>query len=81
MATNEGGDASASRNPEIRMIEAANVDVTPDFAFHAITVEIVDSAGHGFATVLDWPAALDLAVRLIGAGARLRGYGELSTPA
>ena len=41
-------------------------------------LEVVDSAGHGFATVLDQLAALDVVLRMTGAIARLRGRGELS---
>ena len=50
----------------------ADIAVTPDFAFLAVAMEMVDSDGDGARILLDLPAALDLALRLSVAVARLR---------
>lgn len=74
MATDQGSDASASRNPGITEIEPHNVQVQPDHDVGGVTLEVADQAGNGFRTILDQLAALEVALRIIGAVARLRGW-------
>jgi hypothetical protein len=79
MAASEGSDAPASRNPNtIQYVEPAQVSVQPDFDTAGVALEVVDSAGHGFGTVLDQTVAVDVAIRVISSVARLRGYGDPS---
>jgi hypothetical protein len=65
-------------NPSITSIERHTVDVRPDFDVGGVALEVVDSDGKGFGTVLDQSVALDVTLRLVGAVARLRGYGDAS---
>lgn len=78
MATDDSNARDPGGKPTIRMIEPASVSVTPDFDVGGVALEVVDSAGHGFGTVLDQLVALDVVLRIGGAIARLRGYGEPS---
>ena len=50
----------------------ADIAVTLDFAYLAVAMEMVDSDGDGTRVLVDLPAALDLALRLSVACARLR---------
>lgn len=51
---------------------AADIIITADHAFDAIKLELVDANGDGIETLLDYALALDLALRLAAACARLR---------
>jgi hypothetical protein len=62
---------------KIADLEPGTISVQPNYNVGGITLEIVDSAGAGFLTVLDQAAALNLALRLIAAIARLRGWESL----
>jgi hypothetical protein len=74
MGCQEGSGADASRqDPQITEIEPVCITIAPDHAVGGVTLEIVDGTGAGFATILDPDTALDLATRLVGATARLRG--------
>jgi hypothetical protein len=59
-------------------IEPANVTVRPDFDVNGVELEIADQEGVGFKTLFDREDALDIAVRIIGAVAQLRGEGSAS---
>jgi hypothetical protein len=60
-------------NP-ITEIEPASVTVAPDFDVGGVQFEVVDRTGAGFRTIFDQAVALDIAMRTIGAIARLRGW-------
>jgi hypothetical protein len=64
--------------PPITSIEPQSVTVAPDHDTGGVLLEIVDRVGSGFATILDQLVAIDVAIRLIGSVARLRGRGGLS---
>ena len=61
--------------PDIFELEVDQVDVTPQYDMAGVQVELVNAGGGGIRTLLDWTVALDLAMRLVGAVAKVRGYG------
>jgi hypothetical protein len=75
MATDESSGRTAP-NPDITSIEPSNVTVWADMDTGGVSLEVVDRTGRGFATVLDQAVAIDVTLRIVGAVARLRGYGE-----
>jgi hypothetical protein len=75
MATDQSSGRNPSRNPSVTSIEPATVTVAPDFDTGGVSLEVVDRAGRGFATVLDQAVAIDVTLRIVGAIGRLRGYG------
>jgi hypothetical protein len=54
-------------------LEVNQVTIRPDYSLNAVAVEIVNPAGDGVRLLLDLGAALDLALRIGIACARLRG--------
>jgi hypothetical protein len=54
-------------------LEIDQVDVRPDYALNAIAIEIVNPAGDGVRCRFDLGEALDFALRIAVACARLRG--------
>ena len=48
------------------------LEVRPDYAYNAVQVEAVNANGDGVSMLIDYGLALDLALRLAGACARLR---------
>ena len=59
-------------NPVID-VEPDTITVSPDWGMGGVVLEIVDSAGSGFRTILDWPKAMDCAIRLAVTVATMRG--------
>ena len=65
--------------PNIIFIEPGIVSVTADYDNHGVGAEIVDAEGAaGVRTLFDVSDALDLSLRLIGAIARIKGFGTSS---
>jgi hypothetical protein len=62
----------------VACIEHTAVTVRPDFDVNGVELEIADQEGIGFKTLFDREDALDIAVRIIGAVAQLRGDGGAS---
>jgi hypothetical protein len=54
-------------------LEVNQVTIRPDYPLNAVTVEILNPAGHGVRLLFDLGAALDVALRIGIACARLRG--------
>jgi hypothetical protein len=54
-------------------LEIDQLDVRPDYPLAAVAVEIVDPTGDGVRFWLDLGLALDFALRVAGACAKLRG--------
>jgi hypothetical protein len=75
MATDQSSGRTPPRNPSIASIEPHQVEVRPDYDVGGVALEVVDRTGRGFATVLDQAVAIDVTLRIVGAVARLRGYG------
>ena len=59
----------------ITSVEPVQVDVRPDYDCGGVLIEAVDRDGNGFSTIFDHQAALELVLRVVGALARLRGWG------
>lgn len=76
MATDDSNARNPGGNPgnPITDIEPASVDVRPDYGVGGVTFEVVDRTGDGFRTVFDQAVALDVAMRIVGSLARLRGW-------
>ena len=66
----------SSPDPVITDIEPFVVGVGADHDVGGVMLEVVDRDGRGFRTVLDQLVALDVVLKIMGAIARLRGYGE-----
>ena len=75
MVANNNGPRPWPTQADIFELEVDQIDVRTDAAFNGVQLELVNPGGGGIRTLLDWTVALDLAMRLIGATARLRGYG------
>jgi hypothetical protein len=71
-------DRGERQMSSVAYIEPANVTVRPDFDVNGVELEIADQEGIGFKTLFDREDALDIAVRIIGAVAQLRGNGGAS---
>jgi hypothetical protein len=67
--------SESARNPTITEIEPVNVMVWADHDSGGVGIEIADQDGNGFMTLLDWAPALDAAMRIAAACAKLRGIG------
>jgi hypothetical protein len=57
-------------------LEVDQVTIRPDYPLNAVAVEIVSPAGHGVRLLFDLGAALDLALRIGIACAKLRGIAK-----
>jgi hypothetical protein len=64
----------ATEDPTIAEVEPHSVSVQPDYDLGGVVLEVTDQAGAGFKTIFDQLVALDVAVRIAGAIARLRGW-------
>jgi hypothetical protein len=69
----EAAPSGSGGNPQIHDVEPDQVEIKADQTVGGVSVEVVDSTGFGFRTILDWPQALDSALRLAGACMKLRG--------
>jgi len=76
MASKQANPGCVPGKPRIRLIEAAHFTAKPKPALHAVRLEIADQHGRGFRAYLGHDQALDWAMRIVGAAARLRG-GEV----
>jgi hypothetical protein len=75
MPADDDSGAPALRNPAtVTDLEPDTVDVRPDYAANGVRLEVVDRDGRGFNTILDLDDALGVAMKIIGAIARLRGW-------
>ena len=63
-------------SPDPVIIEPFVVGVGADFDVGGVMLEVLDRDGNGFRTVLPELVALDAVLKVMGAIARLRGYGE-----
>ena len=74
MATTPSGAGSPPGNLSgIVDLEIDQLDVRPDYPLAAVAVEIVNPTGDGVRFWLDLGVALDFALRVAGACAKLRG--------
>jgi hypothetical protein len=74
MATSTSGAGSPPGNLRgIVGLELEQLDVRPDYPLNAVAVEIVHPTGDGVRCWLDLGLALDFALRVAGACAKLRG--------
>jgi hypothetical protein len=76
MATDQSKGRNPSRNPgnPITDVEATNVAVHGNAGLNAVELTVTDAVGDGFRTLFGLDQAIDVAMRLIGSVARLRGW-------
>ena len=73
MANRTSTPGGSPSNPGIIDLEPDTYSIWSDFGTGGVGLEIVNSSGDGFRTILDQHVALDLALRLAAGVMRLRG--------